>query len=433
MNNNRTLSLPGSHNITRVVLENGIVVLVYANYAAQSVVLTGSLRTGSIDERTAESGMAALTASALLRGTSNRSFDDINSALEDVGADLDISAGVHRTGFFGKALAEDLPLLVDLLADVVRYPTFPDVQVERLRGEIITGLKIRQQDTRYRANRAFHETLYPADHPYSRSVRGTLETVPTLTTDKLRAFHKRSYTPRGMTIVIVGAVEPSAAVDIVRAKLADWRNRDEPEQRKLAAVTPLTETKRVFIPLPGKSQADLLLGVAGPPRTAPDYLAANLANSVLGQFGMMGRIGQSVREELGLAYYAGSSLDGGLGPGPWAVSAGVNPANVELAIERIGDELRRIIREPVSEEELADVQSYYSGHLPLQLESNEGIAGTLVNIETYGLGLDYLVNYRATIHRLTRDDLLQATRRYLNPEALVIAVAGPQPGEADAD
>ena len=430
MTNPNTLSLPGAHNITRVTLENGTTVLVYPNYAAQSVVLSGSLRSGSLYEDPVDSGLAALTASGLMRGAARRDFDAINIALEDNGADLDVSSGVHRTGFYGKALAEDLPLLVDLLADVLREPTFPDVQVERLRGEIITGLKIRQQDTRYRANRAFSETLYPPEHPYHRSVRGTLETVPTLTTDKLRAFHRRTYGPRDMVVVVVGAVEPDTAIKTVRARFADWQNADQPAEAPLPPLPPLVETRRAFVPLPGKTQSDLILGVIGPPRFAADYQAANLANSVLGQFGMMGRIGQSVREELGLAYYAGSSLDGGLGPGPWSVSAGVNPANVDLAIERIVDELRRIIDEPVSEEDLQDVQSYYTGHLPLQLESNEGIAGTLVNIETYGLGLDYLVNYRATIRALTRDDLLQAARRYLNPDALVIAVAGPDGAES---
>lgn len=426
-------SLPGAHNITRVTLDNGIAVLVYPNFAAQSVVLTGSLAVGSLYESPVDNGLAALTASALMRGTADRNFDGINSALEDIGADLDVSAGVHRTGFFGKSLAEDLPLMVELLGDVLRTPTFPDVQVERLRGEIITGLKIRQQDTRYRANRAFYEALYSAAHPYSRSVRGTLDTVPRLTTDKLRAFHAHHYGPRDMTVVIVGAVTPEAAVALVRDRFDDWRNPNQPTTPALPALPQIGTTQRVDVVLPGKTQSDLILGVAGPARIAEDFQAANLANSVLGQFGMMGRIGQSVREELGLAYYAGSSLNGGLGPGPWSVSAGVNPANVDLAIARIVDELRRLVDEPVSDVDLADVQSYYTGHLPLQLESNEGIAGTLVNIETYGLGLDYLVNYRATIQALTCDDLLIAARRYLNPDALVIAVAGPERHDAATD
>ncbi|MFO7322183.1 MAG: pitrilysin family protein [Chloroflexota bacterium] len=419
-------SLPGPHNIVRTVLDNGITVLVYENHATQSVVLAGSLATGSIFEPPEKNGLASITAASLMRGSETRTFDAINSALEDIGADLDIDAGVHRTGFFGKALAEDLATIAGILGDVLQQPAFPAAQIERLRGEIITGLKIRQQDTRYRANRAFHEQLYPPNHPYHRSVRGTLDTVPQITIDDIRDFHRRHFGPSGMIVAVVGAVRADEAIDIVRHALERWRNPDQPEAPPLPHVAAPTQTQRRFVPLPGKTQADLVVGTIGPARKDADYYAAMLANSVLGQFGMMGRVGEKVREELGLAYDVGSSINAGHGPGPWSVSAGVNPANVDRALEAIVAELERLVREPVSAEDLENVQSYYIGRLPLQLESNEGIANTLVNIETYGLGLDYLLRYRDTIMRLTREDLLAAAQRYIKPDALVVAVAGPE-------
>lgn len=422
----QTTSLPGPHNIRRAVLDNGIVVLVYENFAAQSSVIAGSVRVGSLYETPDQNGLASLTASALMRGGSKRDFDAINTALEEAGADLNINAGVHRTNFYGKSLAEDLPMLVDVLSDVLRRPTFPPVQVERLRGEIITSLQIRYQDTRYRANRAFHEALYPAGHPYHYSARGTVETVSRLTPEALAQFHRQLYGAHGMIVVVVGAVKAADAVQIVRDQLEDWQNADQPEQPALPDLAPVREAKRAVVPLPGKTQSDLVLGLPGPSRFSPDYQAASLANSVLGQFGMMGRIGRSVREELGLAYYAYSQLEGGFGPAPWSVVAGVSPANVELAIDRIREEIQRLTSEPVGEDDLSDNQAYHVGHLPLQLESNEGIAYTLRNIETFSLGLDYLVNYRDTIYSLTRADLLNAAKRYLNPDALVVGIAGPE-------
>lgn len=421
-----TPSLPGPHNIRRAVLDNGIVVLVYENFAAQSSVIAGSLRVGSLYETPDQNGLASLTASALMRGGSKRDFDAINTALEEAGADLNINAGVHRTNFYGKSLAEDLPMLVDVLSDVLRRPTFPPVQVERLRGEIITSLQIRYQDTRYRANRAFSEALYPAEHAYHYSTRGSLSTVPKITRDQLAAFHRAHYGPRGMIIVIVGAVKAEQAIETIRIQFEDWANADQPKPPALPDLPALSENRRSVVNLPGKTQSDLVMGVPGPSRFAPDYQAAVLANSILGQFGMMGRIGASVREELGLAYYAYSQVDGGFGPGPWSVTAGVNPANLDLAIGRITDELRRLTSEPVSDEDLADNQAFYSGRLPLQLESNEGIASALLNIETYQLGLDYLLNYRDVIYSLTKDDLMAAAGRYLSPDALVIGIAGPE-------
>ncbi len=421
-------ALPSADTITRVTLDNGITVLVYENDAAQSVVLAGSLAAGSLFESPEKSGQASLTASALMRGTANHDFDTIHAALEDIGADLDVGAGTHTTGFNGKSLAEDLPVLVNLLADVLRHPVFPADHVERLRGEIITGLQYRQQDTRFRANRAFRDSLYPASHPYHYSTRGTLQTVPQIALADLYDFHRRYYGPQGMIVVIVGAVRAPEAVDIVRERLGDWQNPAQPTPPSLPAVPPVEEIRRVSVSVPGKTQSDIVLGVPGPSRLADDYRAAVMANSVLGQFGMMGRIGDEVREKLGLAYYAYSSVEGGHGPGPWSVSAGVNPANINLAVDSIMKEVRRMTTEPVSDDDLADNKSYFTGHLPLQLESNEGIASSILSMETFGLGLDYLVTVRDEINALTKDQLLAATQKYWNPDAFVLAVAGPEQG-----
>jgi zinc protease len=421
-------SLPGPHNITRTTLDNGLTVLVYENHAAQSVVIAGSLRSGSIYEDHSRSGLAGITADALMYGTEHHDFDAIHEALESIGADLSVDAGGHKTGFNGKALAEDLPVLIDILGDVLRYPSFPPDQVERLRGEIMVGLQYRQQDTRYRASRAFRENLYPFEHPYHHSTSGTLETVPTITIDEMQTFHGRHYGPDGMILVIVGDVNTQSALDIVRSQLGDWRNPDQPPTPSLPDVPPVDEIRRASVTVKGKTQSDIVMGVPGPARKAEDYQAASLANSILGQFGMMGRIGKEVREKLGLAYYAYSRVEGGFGPNPWSVSAGVNPANVQLATDSIVKEIRRISNEPVSDEDIDDNKSYFTGHLPLQLENNEGIAGTILSMESYELGLDYLLKYRDLIYSLTKDDLLAAAQRYWNPEAFVLAVAGPDEG-----
>lgn len=419
-------SLPGPDNITRVVLDNGIVVLVYENFVAQSVVINGSLEAGSLYESPEKSGLASMTASALMRGTKNRDFDALHSSLEDIGADLDIGAGTHSTGFSGKALAEDLPVLIDILSDALRYPVFPAGQVERLRGETLTGLQYRQQDTRYRASRAFRENLYPAHHPYHYSTRGTLETIPGISISDMNAFHQKHYGPTGFIITIVGAVKAQDAVEIVRAKLGDWQNPQQPPVPALPELAPVEETRRVSVNLPGKTQSDIVMGVLGPSRYADDYRAATLVNSILGQFGMMGRIGDEVREKQGLAYYAYSGLEGGHGPGAWSVSAGVNPANVQKAIDSIVKEIERITTEIVSDEDLSDNKSYFTGHLPLQLESNEGIASSIHHMESYQLGLDNLITFRDKINALTKEDLLKAIQHYWNPEAFVVAVAGPE-------
>jgi zinc protease len=422
---NIRFAVPNEQTIMRVQLDNGVTVLVYENPDVQSVYLMGALHAGSIYEDHAQNGLASMTAAALMHGTVSRDFDSLHASLEDIGADLGVGCGVHRVTFSGKSLAEDLPVVVELLADILRSPGFPEDQLERLRGERLTGLRYYQQDTRWRASRAFRETLYPENHAYHYDTIGSAETVPTLTPDMIRSFHQTHYGPQGMHVVVVGAVEAVNAVDIVRQFLGDWTNPNQPRVATLPDISPPETPRRATVIVPGKSQADIVIGTLGPSRFEPDFQAANLANSILGQFGMMGRIGNVVRERNGMAYYAGSRLEGGYGPGSWRINAGVDPANIERTIALCIEEIQRLLTEPVSEEDLADNQSYFTGHLPLQLESNKGLAMTLHIMESYGLGLNYLADYHDMIYSITREDLLAAAQHYLNPDALVIAVAGP--------
>jgi zinc protease len=192
----------------------------------------------------------------------------------------------------------------------------------------------------------------------------------------------------------------------------------------LPPLQPLPQTveKKVFIP--GKSQVDLLIGSVGPQRNAPEYLSAAIGNNILGQFGLMGRIGDAVRERAGLAYYAYSSLSSGIGPGSWTVAAGVAPHNVVRAIEIIRQEIQRFVQEKVSEEELSDSQTNFIGRLPLSLESNMGVAYALGNLERYGLGLNYYRQYADLVRSVTREQVLETAQKYLDPNRLAIAIAG---------
>lgn len=417
-------SLPGPEDIARVQLPNGIVVLARTNSNSPSVVISGFLQVGGLFDPDEKLGLADYTASALMRGTGRRSFQEIYNLLESAGASLGFNGGTHTTGFGGKALAEDLDLLLELLSEALRQPSFPLDQTQRLRAQLLTSLAIRAQDTGDMASLAFDGIIY-AGHPYSRPEEGYVETVQAIERDDLAAFHKQHYGPRGMAIAVVGAIDPVEVVDKVARVLGDWENPGQPEPPGLPLVPTLEEAVMKQVVIAGKSQADVVLGAAGPPRRSADFLAASLGNNVLGQFGMMGRIGDVVREQAGLAYYASSSLSGGLGPGPWSISAGVDPENVERAVDLIRQEIARFVNEPVSPEELDDSQANYTGRLPLSLESNGGVAAALINLERYELGLDYYRRYPGLVRAVTTEEVLEAARRYLHPDRLGIAVAGP--------
>ena len=417
-------SLPGPEDINRTVLSNGITVLSRSNFNSPSVTISGYIHTGSLFDQDKKLGMADFTASALMRGTSDHTFDSLYNELESVGASLGFDSGLHTTSFHGRALAEDLSLLLHLLSETMRQPVFPKAEVEKLRHQLLTGLAVEMQDTSDMADITLDEILYRR-HPYGRSEDGNPETIKAITRADLVKFHQRTFGPRGMTVVVVGAVQPKAAVDLVERAMGDWKNHDQPDEPSLPKLKLLEKTIKRHYKISGKSQADIVIGTNGPRRKDDDYMAATLGNSVLGQFGMMGRIGESVREKSGMAYYAYSNISAGVGPGSWTISAGVNPANVDKVTELIIKELKRLIRGGVTRVELADSQANFIGRLPLSLESNGGVASALLNIERYDLGLDYYRRYPDLVKAVTAADVLEVARKYIDPDRLVIATAGP--------
>jgi len=214
-------------------------------------------------------------------------------------------------------------------------------------------------------------------------------------------------------------------VDMVYAILGAWKSPNGFTAPPMPAAINILKPARVHLPIAGKVQSDLVMGCYAPKRNDADYLAASLGNNILGQFGMMGRIGAAVREKSGLAYYASTSLNAWLQGGSWEINAGVNPTNLEAAIRIIKEEVANFIAEPVTEEELADSKSNFIGLLPLSVESNNGVASAIIRMERFGLGLNYLRNYPNTINRITREEILQVARKYLQPENMVVVSAGP--------
>lgn len=418
-------SIPSSADITRHVLPNGIMILVRENFDAQSVVITGAFAGGATFEPSAKRGLAAITADALLRGTAQHEFHDLHEILESGGMSLDFQGGRLLTSFDGKALGEDFPMLVNLLVDVLRNPTFPEDHVDLIKGELITGLRYNEQNPRYMADKAFRQLAYPEQHIYHHGSSGEIETVTPITADDLRAYHTQQYGPGRMIITVVGAVKAQDAVKILEDMLGDWANNQQQTDWSQPALSPLENIQYQAVVIPGKTQNDIVMGVPGPSRLSADYRAATVINNIFGVFGMMGRLGENIREKQGLAYYCYSSVEGGLEAGAWKIAAGVDPKDAQKAFNSMRVELERILQTPISEEEINDNKSNLIARLPLKLETNEGVAANLMTMERYDLGLDYLLHYADEINALTMDDLQNAMHKYWNADAFSLAIAGP--------
>jgi zinc protease len=414
-----------NHGATlRHVLPNGMVALIRRNPGAPTVSVRGELRVGAAQEPPELGGLAVFTGAALIRGAGGRSFQQIVAETEGRGCSVSAGGGAQASGFSGKALSEDLPLILEILADMLIRPTFPEAEVERLRGQFLTGLRESEQDTGYRASVAARAMLYPPEHPFSRPSSGTLASVAAITREDLASFHGR-YHPALSSIAVVGEIDPPAVVAELERRFAEWRPAAPPEPAAIPAAPPLEGARRQDIPMPGKVQADLVWAVHGLRRSAPDYYAAMVANMILGQIGMGGRLGEQVREEQGMAYYCYSDFEADLGAGPWVAAAGVSPENVERAAEAILAEVELFRQEGPTDEEIDDARDYLTGSLVLGLETSDGIAGSLLGIERHGLGLDYIERYPAIIAAVDREQVRAAAQRYLSTESYVLAVAGP--------
>jgi zinc protease len=419
----------GPHNITRAVLKNGIVVLVYENPASPSVVVRGHLRAGSLFDPPEMPGLAAFTADMLEEGTRKRSSQQIADETESLGAAVGFGAGVHLVGFSGKALAEDLRLLLDMLSDIVQHATFPADKIEQVRGEILTSLREREDSTAAMAGLTFRKLAYP-NHPYGRDSLGSVESVSAIRRKDLKRFYEETYRPEGMEFAIVGDVRvlggATKTVALVEKYFGAWQGAGGASPPfVIPPAKPLAKPQRQHIRMKTKIQSDLVLGAPALARTHPDFLAAEMADVILGEFGLMGRLGDNVRDRLGLAYYSRSQLEAAPGPGAWSAYAGVAPGNVEQAVEAILFEMKRLKTERVDEAELDDIKSFMTGIQPLRLESNDGIAAALLDMEFYGLGLDYVLRLPERIRAVSAEEVQAAAQKYLPTDRYALVVAGP--------
>jgi zinc protease len=415
-------SWPGPDDTLRTTLDNGLTLLVRPNPAAPVVVLEAMLPVGSLDDPPERTGLSSFTANLLTRGSERYPYAVVNEAIESVGASLSIGSESEGVSAGLTCLSEDFSTLVDVLADALRHPTFDLEQFDLVRRRKLVRLQERDQETGAVAHLRCYEALH-GGHPAGKPVSGYTATVSAITRLEVERFHATRYTPAGGVVAVSGDVDPQQTVDLLCAALGDWSA--PPSARTLPPVPPLARPVRIDVPMADKVQSDIVLAVQSVPRSHADFYAVRVANTVLGVFGMMGRLGEVVREQQGLAYSVASAQDAGRESGVWLAAAGVNPAQVSQALASIQAEIERLAHAPVTAEELADSKAYLTGVVPLTLETNDGIAQTLLNMEWYGLGLDFLHRYAGLIEAITVEDVQRVAQIYLRPEAMAVVTAGP--------
>ena len=228
-----------------------------------------------------------------------------------------------------------------------------------------------------------------------------------------------------MTAVVVGDVPAPRAAEVAERVFGGWR-APAPQPIGVAAPHSASGRHRVVISMMNKAQTDIAYGFTAVRRSDPRYYACWLMNNAFGQYAIGGRLGDSIRERQGMAYYVGSTLDANVIEGPLMIRAGVNPANVDRAVASIDEELTRICAEGVTQKELDDSRrAYIIGSMPRALETNAGIANFLQMCALFDLGLDYDTRVPGLLQGVTLEEANAAARHTLDPERATVVIAGP--------
>jgi zinc protease len=372
-----------------------------------------------------KAGLAIMVSRLLDEGTQNRTSLEIADAIESVGGAIETDGSFERIIATAGVLNKDVDLGLELLSDLLIRPIFPqdfvDKEIERTLAEI-TSARDRPQVL---AGWAFNELVYQ-DHPLHRPSHGYPQTVVGLTRDDLLQFHRQYFVPNNVILSIVGDFKIGELLPKVEKAFGSWENRP------LAFPTYPPPVKQVgkrvrFITMPAQ-QLNIYLGHLGVTRINPDYYALQVLDTILGGgAGFTARIPQRLRDELGLAYttFASITMTAGLDPGRFIAFIGTSPENMNLALDGLLNEIRRIIDESVTAQELQDAQDYLTGSFVFAFESSPQIARFLVHAEVYGLGFDYIEKYPQYIRAITVEDISRVARKYLDSENYTLVVVGP--------
>ena len=404
-------------------LENGMKVISVPWTTLPQVGLRILFPAGSVGDPAGLQGTASFVGAMLTEGTLSLSAEALNARLDGLGASLGVQVGHDFAEVDLFILAETLPEAVRLLAEVVRSPSFPEAETERVRAETLDSLEARDDEPANVADDALAVTLYGAEHPYGIPAVGTPEGVEAVTREALREFHSRHYRPDGAVLLVAGDFDADALRAVLEDAFGDWSGRAEaPEYPRAPSESP---GESLTLPWPEAAQGEIRFGGLGMPRVSPDWIPAAVANYLLGGSTITGRLGANLREEKGWTYGIRSGFSAAVQSGGWVIETAVDAEVVDRACEEIVKELTRLLDEPLAEDELARARDALILSLPRAFETPGRIIGRFAALAAFGLPLDYWERFPAAVAAVTVDDVRRVARRYFHPDALSRVIVGP--------
>jgi predicted Zn-dependent peptidase len=382
------------------------------------------LRNGAADEPRAEGGATVLSARALTEGTERYDAIALVEATERLGATLhaDASWDSYMVGI--EVPATRLARALELLAEVVAHPTFPEAEVERIRDERLNDILQARADARRRVEEAFNATIYQGESPYHRPSAGTRATVEPLDRVGLERAWARGVDPARMTLVVAGDLDGVEPVALAERLMSGWTPAP-------GAITPGPISARAspggrrlrLVDKPGAPQTEIRVGHVGVPRRIPDFHALSVLGAILGGL-FNSRLNMKLREEKGYTYGAHAGFDLRRAAGPFSARAAVNTEVTAAALSDLVAELERIRSTRVTEAELRAARDYLIGVFPLRFETPGPIVQALTGMIVHDLPDDELATYRQRIDAVTVDDILAAAQAHIDVDSAVAVLVG---------
>jgi zinc protease len=401
-------------------LANGLQVLLVEDRRFPIVTARLGFEAGSKFDPPDVPGLSETTGALLTEGTTTRSSQQIAEEVASIGGVLNASSSPDSLLLAGSALSENLPQLIELMADVTRNASFPEDEVALRKQNRKQELAAQRSDAGYLADEKFNETLY-APHPYSRQ-DPTPESIDKVTRTALAAFRDRHLAPNNAVLVLLGALpERPEVIKLLEARFGDWARKETPAAP--AATFPAARRTIVLVDRPGSVQADIRIGRVAVTRANPDYFPLLVANTILGG-GTASRIFANIREKQGFAYDAHSSASALKDSGAFSVVTQVRNEVLAPALDAAFLEMRTIATTDVSATELSTAKNYLSGTFVMRIETQDGLAGQIAATRLMGLPLDYMEKYTTRVRSIEPAALRAAAARYISPDAASVVVVG---------
>ncbi len=408
-------------NYKRTTLDNGLRLLTAQMPGMRSASVAFFFTTGSRYEPGELAGVSHFIEHMLFKGTQRYPTARlISAAIEGVGGIFNGSTGKEITSYTARVPGEQLPLVMDVLADMIRRPLFEAAEIEKERGVIIEELSSTHDDPQEWVNLLIDEVMWP-DLPLGRDDAGFIETVARIQRQPMLKYLDQYYRPNSLVISVAGNIDTARVVQKTYELFDDWQAGPHPRWKE---SLPPSDTLPIAMIKKATEQSNICLATLGTAYTSPDYYTLLLINGVLGD-GMSSRLFQTIREEQGLAYDIGSYLNSYNETGSLVVSAGVDPAQTEPAIKAIIGELEQLCESPVPEDELDRIKAYVRGGILLGLEGTQQVASWLAGQESLRNRVMDLDETIAQIDAVTPQDIQRVAQACFAPQWRRLAIIGP--------